>query len=184
PTPTSTPTPKSAPLTLCELKELSERRKTTTLASGFPRKETYFPKSGTLRVAIIPIDWADLPGESDWEVRVRTQMTLFDEYWKMVSQDNLKFTWTVQKNWIRLPGASKDYSVPYSEAMPDTVYFFSKVVPVVDKAFDFSNIDLVQFIAPKNQTIFPETTQSFPWNSKDYPFKDGKVKAMTIVGKF
>ena len=184
PVPTATPTPKSASITLCELKEIGKARLTSNLISGFPRKETYFPKNGTLRVAIIPIDWADLPGEADWENRVNNQIQLFDEYWKLMSSNNLKFTWTIQKNWIRLPGVSNDYSVPYSEAMPETVNFFEKVVPAVDKVFDFSNIDLVEFIAPMNQKIIPETTQSFPWGAKNYPFKDGKVKAMTIVGNF
>ena len=194
PTPTPTPTtsvnskpntnPTSASINLCELRETSNARQITGLISGFPRKETYFPKKGNLKIAVIPIDWADLPGESDWESRIRNQIQLFDEYWKLMSGDNLKFSWVVQKTWIRLPGSSADYAVPYSEAMPDTVNFFSKVVPVVDKAFDFSNVDLVQFIAPKNQNIIPETTQSFPWGALNYPFKDGKVKAMTIVGKF
>lgn len=194
--PTSTPSPFVAPtqkldaapasatITLCELKETSLARQNTGLISGFPRKTTYLPKNGTLRVAIIPIDWADLPGESDWESRITNQISLFNEYWKLMTGNSLKFDWTIQKNWIRLPGNSATYAVPYSEAMPDTVNFFSKVVPIVDKAFDFSNIDLVEFIAPKNQNIFPETTQSFPWSTKSYPFKDGKVQAMTIVGKF
>lgn len=175
--------PISAPVDLCELREISNARQ-NGLISGFPRKETYLPKKGTIRVALIPIDWSDLPGESDWENRVQEQVQLFNDYWRMMSGESLKFVWTTQKTWIRLPGSSADYAVPYSEAMPDTVNFFSKVVPVVDKVFDFSNIDIVQFIAPKNQNIIPETTQSFPWNAKSYPFKDGKVQAMTIVGKF
>lgn len=181
-TPSSSPT--SAPNSLCELKETSNARQVTGLMSGFPTKQTYLPKKGTLKIAVIPIDWADLPGESNWESRVESQIKLFDEYWKIMSNENLKFSWTIQKTWIRLPGSSADYAVPYSEAMPETVYFFNKVVPVVDKAFDFSNIDLVEFIAPKNQNIIPESTQSFPWNTINYPFKDKKVQGMTILGKF
>ena len=100
------------------------------------------PKSGTINVALIPIDWADLPGESDWDKRVQDQIVIFNEYWKTVSGNKLKFNWTIQNNWIRLPGISRDYSVPYSEAHPETEKLFEKIVPVVDTKFDFSKIDI------------------------------------------
>jgi M6 family metalloprotease-like protein len=187
PTPTPSPTPSptvlSSPLTFCQIKEDNVFRKLDGLViSGFPDKQTYLPKTGTINVAMIPIDWADLPGESDWYARVQDQISLFDEYWKVVSGNKLKFKWTIQSNWIRLPGASRDYSVPYSEAHPETERLFEKVVPAVEAKFDFSGIDIVHFIAPKNQEILPEGTQAFPWSMINHPLKN--VKAMTLVGKF
>jgi len=150
---------------------------------GFPGKATHVLKKGTINVALIPIDWADLPGESDWQNRVRDQISEFNDYWKMISENKVKFAWSVQSSWIRMPGASRDYSVPYSEANPETTRFFEKVVPVVDAKFDFSGIDIVHFIAPKAQEIFPESTQVLnPQGMTNHPLK--KVKAMTIVGKF
>lgn len=192
PVPSPTPSPSltitsavsSSPIALCEIKEDNSFRRTNgSVIGGFPGKATIVDKKGTINVAIIPIDWADLPGERDWENRVTDQISLFNDYWKMVSGDNIKFKWTLQKNWIRLPGISRDYSVPYSEAMPETVKFFEKVVPVVNAQFDFTGIEIVHFIAPKAQEIFPESTQVLnPQGMRNHPLKE--VKAMTMVGKF
>lgn len=187
PLPTPAPTPlqtvNSSPLSLCEIKEDNAYRKTNgILMAGFPHQQTYLPKTGTINVALIPIDWADLPGESDWEKRVQSQMTIFDDYWKTVSGNKLKFKWSIKSNWIRLPGSSRDYLVPYSEAHPETEKLFEKIVPVVDANFDFSGIDIVHFIAPQNQNVIPESTQAFPWSMVNHPLKS--VKAMTVVGKF
>jgi M6 family metalloprotease-like protein len=147
-------------------------------------KENYLPKKGTIRILVVPIDWADLVGESDWEKRVTGQASDFNDYWKMITGNKLQFKWTVHKKWIRLPGASEDYSVPYSEAHPETTRFFNKVIPTVDNEIDFSDYDIVHFIAPKSQNIIPETTQIFPWSMGNHPTKEGKIRAMTIVGKF
>lgn len=187
--PTTTPSPTpiatllSSPLSICEIREDNSFRKLNgQVIGGFPDKQTYLPKSGTINIALIPIDWADLPGESDWAKRVQDQIVIFNDYWKTVSGNKLRFDWTIQSNWIRLPGASRDYYVPYSEAHPETERFFEKIVPVVDTKFDFSKIDIIHFIAPKEQNIIPETTQAFPWSMVNHPLK--KVQAMTMVGKF
>ena len=83
PSPSPSQTVNSSPLSVCEIKEDNVYRKTNgILMSGFPHQQTYLPKIGTINVALIPIDWADLPGESDWEKRVQSQMTIFDDYWK------------------------------------------------------------------------------------------------------
>lgn len=171
-------------MNLCEVQEISKERQVTGLISGFPLKQNYLPKKGTIRALVIPIDWTDLIGESDWENRVTSQASDFTEYWKGISENKLQIKWTVHKNWIRLPGASQDYSVPYSEAHPETTRFFSKVIPVVDEVINFSDYDIIQFIAPKSQNIIPETTQIFPWSMGNHPTKEGKIQAMTIVGKF
>lgn len=183
PTPSPTATLLSSPLSLCEIREDNAFRKSNgQVIGGFPDIQTYLPKSGTINVALIPIDWADLPGESDWKKRVQDQIVIYNDYWKTVSGNKLKFNWTIQENWIRLPGVSRDYFVPFSEAHPETERFFEKVVPVVDTKFDFSKTDIVHFIAPIEQNIIPETTQAFPWSMINHPLK--KVQAMTIVGKF
>jgi M6 family metalloprotease-like protein len=174
----------SSPLNLCEIKETSKERQASGLFSGFPAMENYLPKKGIIRVLVVPIDWADLVGESDWEKRVTGQTSDFNEYWKMVTGNKLQFKWTVHKNWIRLPGASGDYSVPYSEANPETTRFFNQVLPTVDSEIDFSDFDIVHFIAPKSQNIIPETTQIAPSSMVNHPTKEGKIRAMTIVGKF
>ena len=191
PTPTASPSPSptiaplvSSPLNLCQINETSQARQSSNLMSGFPLRENYLPKKGTIRILVVPIDWADLVGENDWEKRVTGQTEDFSDYWKMITGNKLQFKWTVHKNWIRLPGASGDYSVPYSEAHPETTRFFNKVIPTVDDQINFSDYDIVHFIAPKSQNIIPETTQIFPWSMANHPTKEGKIRAMTIVGKF
>ncbi|MGA0766799.1 MAG: hypothetical protein ACO32R_08425, partial [Ilumatobacteraceae bacterium] len=58
------PTTSSASTDDCKLIENSvERNKYNTIFSAFPAIGGNFEPTGTFKVALVPIDWADLPGE-------------------------------------------------------------------------------------------------------------------------
>ena len=84
PTPTSTPAPKiesitysppsqpSANIQTCEIKEKNINRDNpppSLLPTGFPR-HTIAQKTGTVKWALIPLDFSDLPGEANFRSRI------------------------------------------------------------------------------------------------------------------
>jgi len=187
PTPSATPEPAavSAALSLCEIKETSAARNLTGKASGFPSLDNEFPHTGTIRMMLVPIDWADLNGDAKFEDRVSSQMQIFTDYMKTISGNRLKIEWVIEKNWIRIPGKSGDYYVPYSEAHPEQEDFYTKVLAAVDPKVDFTNIDFVNFLLPAGHNVLKESAQIINKSAiSEFKTSEGKLAGMTAMGKF
>lgn len=193
PTPTAAPIsyePPSEPsdnIELCKMIEASQRRGFTW--AGFPRLEPLTTKTGTVKWAVIPIDFEDLPGEKDFRSRVDEQMKLVSEWFAIASDGKFKVEWVVAKDWIRLPGVSSDYPVAKTTGVNNTpggVKLFKTAMAAADPQFDFTNVQTVNFLLPLNQNIANEGEQGFPWDQhvKDVVTNEGKISSFTIPGKY
>ena len=179
------PTVSSLNVTNCQIKENNKVRK--DLPTGFPRISPLTPNSGTLKWALIPVDFADLPGDKDFKSRIDDQLKLASEWYETVSGGRMKIEWVVAKDWIRLPGVSSDYKIPYSDdptRSPQVREFFRKALPEADKVFDFTGIKTVNFILPKGQRVVLESGQGFPWDAemKITTTQEGVLDSFTILG--
>ena len=73
------PTKPSANIEICKIREVSSQRGGTI--TGFPRIDPpLYAKSGTIKWAIVPIDFSDLPGEKTFLNRIADQMELSSEW--------------------------------------------------------------------------------------------------------
>ena len=203
-TPTPTPTPKvetlayvpssqpSSNIELCKTKESSSPRAIyeNSLPTGFPRSNFNFAtKSGTVKWALVPLDFIDIPGEVDFRTRVDGQMAILSDWFDVVSEGKFKVEWVVADKWTTLPGTSNDYKIPFSDGpdrSPAIADFWNKAIAASDKNFDYTNIQTVNFILPLNQTVVTETLQGFPWEQavKNYVTQEGKISSFSIPGVF
>jgi M6 family metalloprotease-like protein len=200
-TPTSTPTPTptirnisyqqpsepSENVELCKIKDASNTRGMT--GAGFPEWNALTAKSGTVKWALIPIDFSDYPGESNFRVRVDDQMKLLSEWFETVSEGKFKVQWVVADKWVRLPKQSSEYVIPKSVNVNNAANgpkLFQDAMAAADPVFDFTNIQTVNFILPKGQTFIGEGSQGFPWDAvvKDLRTNEGQVASYSIPGTF
>ena len=199
PTPTTTPTksiaytPPSVPgdsIELCKIKEVSNsRRGGGFTGSGFPEWTTLTPSRGTVKWALIPIDFSDLPGEKNFRSRIDGQMKLLSDWYSTVSEGKFKVEWVVADKWMTLPGKTTEYAISQSVNLNNAANgpkLFRDAMDASDPFFDFTNIQVVNFILPSGQTFLGETSQGFPWDQavKDYVSKEGRISAYSIPGQF
>ena len=212
PTPTATPTPTPTPapstsstptptknfaytppsisgdnIELCKIKEVSNSRGMT--GAGFPEWNSMTPRIGTVTWALIPIDFPDLPGETNFRQRVDGQMKLLSEWYATVSGGKFKVEWVLLDKWVTLPSATSEYAIPLSVNLNNAANgakLFKDAMNAADPTFDFTNIQTVNFILPKGQTFISETSQGFPWDSavKEFISKEGPISSFSIAGKF
>jgi len=202
PTPTPTPTPKATPIKsitysppsvvsddieICKIKEVSKSRGFT--GAGFPEWNPLTPSTGTVKWALLPIDFSDLPGEKNFRSRIDDQMRLLSEWYFIVSEGKFKIEWVVADNWVRLPGVTADYVIPLSVNLnnaPNGPKIFKAAMDAADPSFDFTNVQTVNFILPQGQTFIGEGTQGFPWDQavKDYVSNEGRIASYSIPGQF
>ena len=181
------PTEPSENIELCKIKDVSKTRGMT--GAGFPEWNALTAKSGTVKWALIPIDFSDFPGEANFRVRVDEQMKLLTEWFDVVSEGKFKVQWVVADNWVRLPGKSSDYVIPKSVNVNNAANgpkLFQDAMSASDPVFDFTNIQTVNFILPKGQTFIGEGSQGFPWDQvvKDLRTNEGQIASYSIPGTF
>ncbi|KRO31697.1 MAG: hypothetical protein ABR64_03290, partial [Actinobacteria bacterium BACL2 MAG-121001-bin67] len=181
------PTEPSENIELCKIKDVSKTRGMT--GAGFPEWNALTAKSGTVKWALIPIDFSDFPGEANFRARVDEQMKLLTEWFDVVSEGKFKVQWVVADNWVRLPGKSSDYVIPKSVNVNDAANgpkLFQDAMSASDPVFDFTNIQTVNFILPKGQTFIGEGSQGFPWDQvvKDLRTNEGQIASYSIPGTF
>lgn len=158
------PTTAGVPVEACQVADVStERQRYGNQASAFPRLAKYIPKEGTVRMALIPIDWGDAPGSADQLVAMESQARTLADWYEQVSEGRLRIQWVIHPSWIRMPGSSSEYAVPYSGARSETVRFFGKVIPAVDPSFDFTGVQTANFLLPQGQGFVRESVQDWPW---------------------
>jgi M6 family metalloprotease-like protein len=186
------PSQPSSDVSLCKINEISSNRPRfeNSLPTGFPRATFPFAtKTGTVKWALVPIDFSDIKGESNFRSRVDDQMKLLSEWFETVSEGKFKVEWVVAKNWTTLPGKSSDYKIPFSDGpdrSPEIAEFWRKAISETDKSFDYTNVQTVNFILPLSQTVVTESLQGFPWEQavKNYVTQEGKISSFSIPGVF
>ena len=182
----------SDPVDQCRIQEASQNKinygPNNFTQAGFPVSRLT-PNSGVVKWALIPIDFADLPGEKKFRPRVNNQMKLLSEWYSSVSGGRLTIEWVVMDKWVTVPGKSKDYEIPRSVNLGDSENgkkLFRNAMNAADPMFDFTNIQTVNFLLPKGQRIVLESSQGFPWDPevKAYSSKEGPISSYSIPGVF
>ena len=188
----SPPSQPSSHVSLCKINENNSNRRgmgENALPTGFPSVSSLTRKTGTVKWALVPIDFSDIKGEANFRPRVDNQMNLLSEWFDVVSEGKFKVEWVVAKNWTTLPGKSSDYEIPFSDGpdrSPAIAQFWNKAISESDKNFDYTNIQTVNFILPLKQTVVTEALQGFPWEQavKNYVTQEGRISSFSIPGVF
>lgn len=186
----SAPSQPSANIETCKIVEKTRMRASTGLSplpTGFPR-HTIAQKTGTVKWALIPLDFPDLNGEANFRSRVDEQIKLTSDWFYTVSEGKFKVEWVVADNWVRLPGKTSDYTISQSVNLNDAANgpkLFKDAMEAADPKFNFTGIQTVNFILPKGQNFIQESSQGFPWDEavKNLVTNEGSVSSFSIPGK-
>lgn len=153
----------------CKLIEDSKMRNTfDAYVSAFPGQSKMFPLTGTIKVALLPFDWADKPGKGNPADYIAKQVETFNNYYTMVSGGKISFDWVVPAEWFRLPGKSSDYKLSKEDESSNTATsmarrtkLLSSVVKSADPKVDFTGVQAVYLLAPQGPNNIEISAQGF-----------------------
>jgi M6 family metalloprotease-like protein len=184
------PTQPASSIEKCQIEERNANRGrwSNALPTGFPRK-TIARKTGTVKWALIPIDFPDLPGEVGFRSRVDDQMRLLSEWFAAASEGRFTVEWVVHDSWVRLSNPTTEYRIERSDNLdrvPNGLKLWREAMTQSDAVFDFSGVQTVNFLLPKGQTFMLETSQGFPWDAavQSQRTNEGTVESFSIPGRF
>ena len=178
------PTTASGSTDDCKLIENSvERNRYNAIFSAFPAIGGNFEPTGTFKVALVPIDWADLPGEPNPLARATDQMKIFSEWFDTVSEGKVKFVWSAYDKYVRIPGSAQTFKQSQSGAGDQLA---NAAIAAADPFVDFTGIRAVYFLPPKDQKVFNESSQAFKdLNlSAPIPTSEGMVMNYALAGAY
>ena len=159
---------------ICKLQENSRMRgpgkgldgRYTGNATAFPFNPTALPITGEINVAMIFVDWSDLPGTKKDYTFYQQQGKLFKDFYWMASEKKLKMNLTFSSKWFRIPGSYKSFTTtPEEEAQrgeaPKKQVFYDAAVAASDAETDFKNVDIVFFAVPTAKSVFAQGPHEF-----------------------
>lgn len=187
---------KSESIALCKMKEQNATRLGgyNDLATGFPRITPFMKSKGDIKWAVVPIDFADLPGEKEFESRVLEQTDLATEWLSVSSNGQVLLSWYIHKSWVRLPGSYKQFVLDRGQTH-NTVQneliakLWETAIQESDKEIDYKGVQGVHFILPKGQDFLQEAAKGHAWGwdkvVSRYTTNEGsKIDFFTIPGVF
>jgi M6 family metalloprotease-like protein len=163
------------PTAPCQLKTQVEEAEPMVRA-GFPRSTVRLPHTGVVRALIVPVDFTDVPGETEPATEFFSMAKGVHDYFAKQSGGRVHFDFKIVKNWQRQSFASNKYELGKWSG-GDAGGYFSALIRQADPLVDFSQFDAVYFLSPP----------TIPWSSIAYgpalprfPTGDG----VTIGGSF
>ncbi|TDC25970.1 peptidase M6 [Streptomyces sp. 8K308] len=120
---------------------------TDDLGSGFPVDEQALPAVGTLRAAMIFVDFEDHPAPRGSLLKAEANLRSGIEYLEDVSGDDLDIEVTSSDAWVRIPELSTAYPFDRGLSYEDHVRYIGDAVEAADADFDFSDTDVVWVVA-------------------------------------
>ena len=111
------------------------------LTAGFPLPAWVAPSSGTLRVAVLFVDFPDAAADHSTELEAELGLPYVKEYVESVSYGRLEVQFTPLHRWLRAEQGHAHYAAGGIDA---------EAVRLADPEFDFSEQDIVLTIRPSS----------------------------------
>ena len=99
------------PVTLCQLPDLRTVTPQWAPAIAYPARvqQVNFKTSGTFKIVVVGIDFSDAPGSGSPTSLWKDDLTKVSEWLKWYTNDNVKYNFVTNPNWLRAPKSSEKY---------------------------------------------------------------------------
>lgn len=124
-----------------------------------------------VRLAVIPVDWSDFPGDPADLPRKYEHVKTFMRYYEAASEGHLSFDAQWPETWYRLPDSIGDY--PQPEMSDFNTKLAQDSIDIVDPQIDFSAIDIVVLIFPDFPPILTTNTDYAFGSTQNFNRYDG-----------
>ncbi len=174
------PTNQSDSLDYCKLEDKSYQRNNwpNSIFSAWPVVTGNLSLTGVHKIAMIPLHFSDLPADKEPLSRVRDQMKKFTDYYFTVSGGKVRFEWVTSESSILMPGISSSY---YQHESNGNNNFASIALAAADPYFDFTGVQTVAFLLPKDQRIIRVSLQGFYKLNVRNPFQTNESSILNYM---
>lgn len=155
------------PLNTCRIRDGRVSKTRIPEAIAFPvgsgMQAPGLPSTGSVKVAVIPIDFSDAPGAESPASLIDPLVKNTNAWLKHYSNDKLRYDWQTSATWIRASKPSSEYDwvhpgpvqknpIPgaVSAGPKAAVWIANDLITAADKAYDFTDVGILMFVYPTN----------------------------------
>lgn len=145
----------SESVSICKLPDL-RTQKTPGQGAAFPLAQAAFSSLGEVRVAVIPIDFSDAPGEANLSEIIESEKSKVDAWLAFNSQGKQRYKWSIVNEWVRAPKTSENYNWvnpgnPQGVQVLSDAEIANQLFSAASSKVDLSQLDYVFLLFPKDQ---------------------------------
>ena len=148
----------SSPIENCKIKD-QRKIKTQRNNVGFPILPDLLPTKGVMKLALVPIDFSDSPGDAELMINMKAQMKKLQDWYTDFSQGKLRVEVKSSDNWFRAPRKSSEYATGKGQAYQANNFaqewdaFAQEFINSTGNSIDYSDIQGVFFYFPINNNL-------------------------------
>ncbi|MEK9536261.1 MAG: hypothetical protein VWZ99_03850 [Aquiluna sp.] len=178
----------------CKLEEDNDDRRRWwdgAMTVGFPRSHDRMA-DGEYSVMVVPIEWPDLKDGSDPSTFIPYAIEKFRDWYSTYSRGKVELEISFHPNWVELSDESSEFSQSEYEQNAEqhgdsnqakVANWWNKALAAADPFVDFSGVDIVMFVQPREQDIFEEFNL-WPPGTGTYFTDEGPISRGFTPGSF
>lgn len=172
-----------SPYATCQLKD-TRRDQSIPSGASFTTSSSALPSTGTINIAILPLDFSDYPGTGDPSELTKQAIKETDNWIAHQSQGRLRFNWLTTSNWLRLAKTSAYYKFDKGDGsnyLQTEEASGQQYLDAADSTFDLSKIQAAIL-------MFPGSTDALPIGGYSHGYKlqssHGTVSPIYFGGEY
>lgn len=180
----------------CQILEVSgPREEFDDNTTAFPRNnlDPWRLHDGELSVAVIPVEWSDVRSrERDPATFTHYAGDTFAQWFEVYTRGSVSFSMTYYDTWIELSEPSQNFRLSDDEqnlnqwgdtSRAGVEYFWEQALSDTDPYVDYSGVDVVFFVLPREQSVSGEFNL-WPPGHKEFMTDEGPIRRGFTPGQF
>jgi hypothetical protein len=151
------------PIKTCQIRDARKKIvQNDSIAYPIKNIDPKFNSKSKVKIALIPIDFSDFPGNESPVNLIEEIKSISDEWARWYTNGRLKFEWVDSQEWLRAPKDSKNYNWvhPYSGAQRESIdsgKVGQELISFTDSQLNISGVGAFLFIYPKGITSIQDS---------------------------
>jgi M6 family metalloprotease-like protein len=159
---------------------------------GFPRTESpYRLPDAELKVAVIPVDFSNYKDDVDPLTIFEPAAAMMDEFYQIYTRGAVTFDWYFHDQWVTIDEPIEKFTqsegmaaAQWSQANVSVVdKFWEYAIAAADPVVDFTDVDMVYFVMPRDQDAAQEFNL-WPPHSGSYSTEEGDIQRGFVPGSY
>lgn len=159
---------------------------------GFPRSESPWLLPDTqLKIAFVPVDFIDYKDDVDPLSFAEPAAKMMDEFYAIYTRGAVSFEWYLHDSWITIDESIYNFvqsestaAAQWSQQNRSVVDgFWQAAIEASDPFVDFTGVDMVYFVMPRDQDAAQEFNL-WPPSSNAYQTEEGEIRRGFVPGSY
>ena len=168
----------SSDKSLCKLSDQRTVKNPPQLSVGFPMNTENIPASGPIKIAFIPIDFADVPGSYAPLSKAQADMDILSSWVTTMSGGRSSVVWVTHNSWLRASMTSGSYPKTFEGSIAQEAF------NLADPFINFSGVHTAIIYVPSNIGDGYSAGGGINLENRNYSTNEGKVKNIMNAGAY